>query len=129
MECIYSTGLRISELTNLNRSDRNLETREFAVRGKGKKIRVVFLTEHAATLIKSYLDARLDHLSPLFIRHNVHHDNIDVLEDESMRLSRFFITNMVKKHALSSGILKDISAHTLRHSFATTLLNNGADLR
>ena len=129
MECIYSTGLRISELTNLNRSDINLETREFAVRGKGKKIRVVFLTEHAATLIKSYLDARLDHLSPLFIRHNVHHDNIDVLEDESMRLSRFFITNMVKKHALSSGILKDISAHTLRHSFATTLLNNGADLR
>lgn len=129
MECIYSTGLRISELTNLNRSDINLETREFAVRGKGKKIRVVFLTEHAATLIKSYLDARLDHLSPLFIRHNVHHDNIDVLEDESMRLSRFFITNMVKKYALSSGILKDISAHTLRHSFATTLLNNGADLR
>jgi len=129
MECIYSTGLRISELTGLNRNDINLETKEFAVRGKWKKIRVVYLTEHAANLIKVYLDARTDHLSPLFIRHNVHHDNIDVLEDESMRLSRFFITWMIKKYALKSWILKEISAHTLRHSFATTLLNNGADLR
>ncbi len=129
MECIYSTGLRISELTNLNRNDINLDTKEFAVRGKGRKIRVVYLTDHAASLIKSYLSARVDHLSPLFIRHNIHHDNIDILEDENMRLSRFFITGMIKKYALKAGILKNISAHTLRHSFATTLLNNGADLR
>lgn len=129
MECIYSTGLRISELTGLNRNDINLQTREFAVRGKGRKIRVVYLTEQAADLIKVYLDARVDHLSPLFIRHNVGSENIDVLEDESMRLSRFFITTMIKEAAIKAGILKDISAHTLRHSFATTLLNNGADLR
>jgi integrase/recombinase XerD len=129
MECIYSTGLRISELTNLNRNDINLDTKEFAVRGKGRKIRVVYLTDHAASLIKNYLSARVDHLSPLFIRHNIHHDNIDILEDENMRLSRFFITGMIKKYALKAGILKNISAHTLRHSFATTLLNNGADLR
>lgn len=129
MECIYSTGLRISELTWLNTSDVNLETLEFAVRGKWRKIRVVYLTKQAAELIKIYLDARSDHLSPLFIRHNVHKNNIDVLEDEKMRLSRFFITKMVKDYALKAMILKNISAHTLRHSFATTLLGAGADLR
>lgn len=129
MECIYSTWLRISELTWLNRTDINLETREFAVRGKWRKVRVVYLTEHAANLIQEYINARDDHLSPLFIRHNVHNDNIDILEDESMRLSRFFITNMIKKYALKAGIIKNISAHTLRHSFATTLLEAGADLR
>lgn len=129
MECIYSTGLRISELTWLNKSDVNLEKLEFAVRGKWRKLRVVYLTEHAASLIKTYLDARNDHLSPLFIRHNVKTDNIDILEDENMRLTRFFITWMVKKYALKAGIIKNISAHTLRHSFATTLLGAGADLR
>lgn len=129
MECIYSTGLRISELTGLNKSDINLEKLEFAVRGKGRKLRVVYLTEHAAELIKNYLDARSDHLSPLFIRHNVKHDNIDVLEDDSMRLTRFFITGMVKSYAGKAWILKNISAHTLRHSFATSLLGAWADLR
>jgi len=129
MECIYSTWLRISELTGLNKNDINLETLEFAVRGKWRKLRVVYLTQHSADLIKNYLDARSDHLSPLFIRHNIKHDNIDILEDEQMRLSRFFITWMIKKYALKAGILKNISAHTLRHSFATTLLWAGADLR
>lgn len=129
MECIYSTGLRISELTALNKNNINLETWEFAIRGKGKKIRVVYLNQRAIEAIQIYLDARVDHLSPLFIRHNVHYENIDILEDEQMRLSRFFITTMIKQSALKAGIAKDISAHTLRHSFATTLLNNGADLR
>ena len=129
MECIYSTGLRISELTALNKNDINLETREFAVRGKWGKVRVVYLTEHAAGLIKEYLNARKDHMSPLFLRHNINANNIDVLEDEKVRLSRFFITGMIKKHAIKANIIKDISAHTLRHSFATTLLNAGADLR
>lgn len=129
MECIYSTGLRISELTALNKRDINLETLEFAVRGKWRKIRVVYLTQQASDLISQYLDARSDYLSPLFIRHNVKADNIDILEDEKMRLSRFFITGMIKNYALKAGILKDISAHTLRHSFATTLLSGWADLR
>ncbi len=129
MECIYSTGLRISELTALNKADINLETREFAVRGKWRKVRVVYLTEHAASLIQNYVSARNDHLSPLFIRHNIRQDNIDVLEDENMRLSRFFITKMIKDYALKARIIKNISAHTLRHSFATTLLGAGADLR
>jgi site-specific recombinase XerD len=63
-------------------------------------------------------------MSPLFIRHNIKKENIDVLEDEKVRLTRFFITNMVKKYAQKAFILKNISAHTLRHSFATTLLSN-----
>ncbi len=127
MECIYSTWLRISELTALNISDINLKRKEFAVRWKWKKIRVVYLTKHAAKLIENYLEKRTDHFSPLFIRHNIKHNNI--LEDEKVRLTRFFITNMVKKYAQKAFILKNISAHTLRHSFATTLLSNWADLR
>ncbi len=129
MECIYSTGLRISELTGLNIKDIDLKRLEFWVRWKWKKVRVVYLTEHAAKLIKEYLNIRQDHLSPLFIRHNVQPDQIDVLEDEKMRLSRFFITNMIKRMAQKAFILKNISAHTLRHSFATTLLSNGAWIR
>ena len=129
MECIYSTWLRISELTALNIKDINLKRREFAVRWKWRKVRVVYLTKRAAELIDNYLEKRNDHLWPLFIRHNIKKENIEKLEDEKVRLSRFFITNMVKKYALKAFILKDISAHTLRHSFATTLLSNWADLR
>lgn len=129
MECIYSTWLRISELTSLNINDINLKRKEFAVRWKWRKVRVVYLTKHSSKLIQDYLDKRTDHLSPLFIRHNIKMENIDVLEDEKVRLSRFFITNMVKKYATNAFILKNISAHTLRHSFATTLLSNWADLR
>lgn len=129
MMCIYSTGLRISELTNLNRRDINLETKEFAVRGKGRKIRVVYLTESAVSAIKEYLEKRNDPYNPLFIRHNFDKDNIQTLDDESLRLSRFYITTLIKTYAQKAGILKDISAHTLRHSFATTLLGNGADIR
>ena len=129
MECIYSTGLRISELTWLDIKDIDLKRLEFWVRWKWKKVRVVYLTEHSAKLIKNYLNIRKDHLSPLFIRHNVQPDKIDILEDEKMRLSRFFITNMIKKYAGKAFILKNISAHTLRHSFATTLLSNWAWIR
>lgn len=129
MECIYSTGLRISELTALNINDINLKRREFAVRWKWRKVRVVYLTKNAASLIEEYLNKRNDSFSPLFIRHNTKKENIAELDSEKVRLSRFFITTMVKKYAIKAFILKDISAHTLRHSFATTLLSNWADLR
>lgn len=130
-ECIYSTGLRISELTHLDRNNVNLETMEFAVRGKWNKIRVVYLTEIARDAIRKYLDARTDSFTPLFIRHNFNVDNIDSIHlgNESVRLTRFFITNMVKSYGVSAWILKNLHAHTLRHSFATTLLTNGADIR
>lgn len=129
MKCIYSTGLRISELYKLNKNDINLETKEFVVRGKGKKLRVVYLTDETAEIIKNYLQARNDNYTPLFIRHNFKKEDIQNMDDETLRLSRFFITNMIKKYAFQAGILKDISAHTLRHSFATTLLWAWADLR
>lgn len=130
-ECIYSTGLRISELTALDTRDVNLETLEFAVRGKGNKIRVVYLTERARDAIRGYLEAREDQFTPLFIRHNFSIENIGSIHlgDEKVRLSRFFITNMIKAYGLRAGILKNMHAHTLRHSFATTLLTNGADIR
>jgi site-specific recombinase XerD len=101
-ECIYSTGLRISELTALDRADVDLETLEFAVRGKGNKIRVVYLTETARDAIRVYLDTRTDSFAPLFIRHNFSEENIDTIElsDEKVRLSRFFITNMVKDYGV-----------------------------
>lgn len=129
MSVIYSTGLRISELTWLNIKDIDLDRKEFAVRWKWKKIRVVFLTDDAVKLIKDYLEKRNDHLSPLFIRHNIKTENIDALENEKVRLTRFFITGMIKRYSVKAMILKDISAHTLRHSFATTLLWAWADLR
>ena len=147
IECIYSTGLRISELTALNKSAINLDTREFSVRGKWSKIRTVYLTELAAEKIQDYLAARKTELgekdifSPLFIRHNFSTDNVysksvqwddlikKPLSDTDVRLSRFFITNKIKEYSLRANIIKEVSAHTLRHSFATTLLTNGADIR
>lgn len=130
-ECIYSTGLRISELTALNRDDINLETMEFAVRWKWWKLRVVYLTERAKIAIEKYLEDRQDQFSPLFIRHNFDIKNIKITEltDDKVRLTRFFITNMIKNYWLKAWIFKNLHAHTLRHSFATTLLTNGADIR
>ncbi len=129
MKMIYSTGLRISELTSLDIKNVDLKRKEFAIRWKAKKVRVVYITKHATKLIENYIEKRTDHLSPLFIRHNVNTENIEVMCDEKMRLSRFFITSMIKKYASKAFILKNISAHTLRHSFATTLLDSWADLR
>ena len=129
MTVIYSTWLRISELTWLDKNDINLERKEFAVRWKWRKVRVVYLNDDAVKFIKDYLEKRNDHLSPLFIRHNIKTENIDALDDENVRLTRFFITKMIKSYAVKAVILKNISAHTLRHSFATTLLWAWADLR
>jgi site-specific recombinase XerD len=74
-------------------------------------------------LISNYLEKRNDPFYPLFLRHNINYENINALENEKLRLSRFFITTMIKKSAIKANIIKNISAHTLRHSFATTLLN------
>ena len=128
LNLFFSTGLRLAELRSLNRKDLNFNTREISVRGKRSKLRVVFLSDVAVSALKDYLEIRLDHLHPLFIRD--HGKALNMLPPgEDFRLSRISIYNVVKKYALQAGIVTDPSPHTLRHSFATDLLRNGADLR
>lgn len=129
IKMIFSTGLRISELVSLNKNDIDLEKREFSVRWKWRKLRVVFLTDDAVLEVSKYLSARVDSFKPLFIRHNFDVKNINILDDEKVRLTRIWVTDMIGKRALKCGITKKVSAHTLRHSFATTLLWWWADLR
>jgi len=126
---IYSTWLRISELTSLNKGDIDLVWKEFSIRWKWKKLRMIFLTDEAVKYIKNYLEKRNDNFTPLFIRHNFDIKNINILNNEKVRLTRQFITNMIAKRALECNITKPVWAHTFRHSFATTLLSAWADLR
>jgi site-specific recombinase XerD len=128
LHLFFSTGLRLSELRSLNKKDLNFETREISVRGKRGKIRVVFLSDLAVEALKRYLEARLDHLDPLFIRNHQQASN-EMPPGEHFRLSRISIYNIVKKYARAAGIVSNPSPHTLRHSFATDLLLHGADLR
>lgn len=124
---LYSSGLRVSELTQLDRTHINLERREFMVRGKGQKDRVVFIDQAAADLINQYLAKRADNLPALFIRYGGH-EAADQSGDFK-RLTPRSIQRIVRHYAKLAGIVKKVSPHTLRHSFATDLLMNGADLR
>jgi site-specific recombinase XerD len=128
LQTFFSTGMRLAELRSLNCRDLNFDTREISVRGKRGKIRVVFLSDRAVDALKAYLATRVDHLTPLFIRNLERASNI-MPPGEEFRLSRVSIWNIVKKYALKAGIVSNPSPHTLRHSFATDLLRNGADLR
>jgi site-specific recombinase XerD len=128
MKLFFSTGLRLAELRALNCKDINVQTREISVKGKRGKVRVVFLSDSSVDALKAYLDTRTDHLNPLFIRNP--EKAVEIMPPgENFRLSRISIYNLVKKYALQAGIVSDPSPHTLRHSFATDLLRNGADLR
>jgi integrase/recombinase XerD len=128
LELFFSTGLRLAELRSLNCKDINEKTREISIRGKRGKIRVVFLSDRAVEALKDYLGTRVDHLTPLFIRALEKASNI-MPPGEEFRLSRVSIWNIVKRYALKAGIVSNPSPHTLRHSFATHLLDAGADLR
>ncbi|NBO22363.1 hypothetical protein EBU94_03355 [bacterium] len=126
---LYSTGLRVSELVALNVSDVNLKTGEFAVIGKGRKVRTVYLNETAKSALLKYLNVRKDTFKPLFLRYSGKQlENIDE-DGESLRLTVRSIQRLVKKYAINAGISVDATPHTLRHSFATSLLSQGADLR
>lgn len=125
LETLYSTGLRVSELASLNRDQVDLSRREFMVRGKGQKPRIVFLSKHAGELLNSYFRHREDNFRPVFINGT----KGDVLDEEKRRLSTVSIENIVRKYALRAGIIKKVTPHTLRHSYATQLLINGADIR
>lgn len=125
LETLYSTGLRVSELASLNRDQVDLKRREFMVRGKGKKPRIVFLSKKASEVIETYLKTRDDNFKSLF----VNNQKADILDEKKRRLSTVSIEKIVRKYALKAGIIKKVTPHTLRHSYATELLINGADIR
>jgi site-specific recombinase XerD len=130
LQMLYSTGLRVSELVSLNREQVDLKRGEFMVRGKGRKQRIVFLTELAIGALKKYLLHREDNFEPLFISAGRgRKSQKDILEGEKKRLSTRSIQHLVSKYARKAGVIKKVTPHTLRHSFATTLLRNGADIR
>ena len=112
LETLFSTGLRVSELISLNRDEIDLNRGEFTVRGKGSKLRVVFLSDGAKTAIKEYLDKRTD------------------IEPQLFPITVRSVQRIVRKYAIKAGIIgKKVSPHSLRHSYATDLLRNGADIR
>jgi site-specific recombinase XerD len=127
LETLFSTGLRVSELCSLNRDNIDTKRGEFSVRGKGSKIRLVFLSEQAKASLATYLDKRVDADESLFIRVPKN----EVFEKfENLRLTPRSIQRIIKKYAIVAGIIgKKVSPHSLRHSFATDLLRNGADIR
>jgi len=124
LELLFSTGLRISELCNLSIDDVDLTRDEFSVRGKGDKIRVVFLSDEARSAIKNYLAERKDMEDALFIRYG---KKAHVGEDA--RVTPRAVQRLFKHYATKAGITKKVTPHVIRHSFATDLLSNGADLR
>src|SRR3989344_6403473 len=129
LEVLFSTGLRVSELVNLNISDINLNAGEFAVIGKGRKVRTVYLSESAKNWLRRYLGTRSDKFIPLFLRYSGKKMTDGDLEGKSLRLTVRSVQRLVKKYTLRAGISVDATPHTLRHTFATGLLREGADLR
>lgn len=127
LELLFSSGLRVSELVNLNIDHVNLKRKEFMVRGKGQKDRPIFISDDAVSWVSKYLDKRTDTLQPLFINHSG--GNKATTDGNYKRLSARSVQRMVARYAKLAGITKHVSPHTLRHSFATDLLMNGADLR
>jgi len=127
VELLFSSGLRVSELVNLNRDHVNTKRREFMVRGKGQKDRPVFISQAAASWVDEYLSNRHDSLPPLFLSYS--RNNEADMSGDFRRLTARSIQRMVAKYARMAGITKHVSPHTMRHSFATDLLMNGADIR
>ena len=138
LELFFSTGLRLSELCSLDR-DLDLSKDEFSIRGKGEKVRVVFLSESAKNAIGEYLKNRKDMDEPLFIQYSKNHrSDLGTKNKNSRTLGLTYGTNrltprsierIVKYYAIKAGISKKVTPHIIRHSFATDLLSNGADIR
>ena len=128
LEVLFSTGLRVSELVGLNRDQVDFGRREFGVIGKGRRPRVVFLSDQAASWLQKWLDSREDNWTPVFIRFS--HHKPDLLADgEEMRLSVRSVQRLVDSYCRNAHISIKITPHGIRHSFATDLLSNGAGLR
>lgn len=125
LELFFSTGLRVSELSRLKIDDVNLSKEEFTVRGKGGKLRLVFLSETARSWIGRYLRLRKDTSLYLFVRH----DFAEKRTRAPVALTPRSIQRLIEKYTKTAGITKPVTPHTLRHSYATDLLLNGADIR
>ncbi|HEX8974529.1 MAG TPA: site-specific tyrosine recombinase/integron integrase [Patescibacteria group bacterium] len=126
LELLFSAGLRVSELVSLSREQVNLQRQEFSVRGKGDKIRIVFISDTAKNALEKYLAKRTDIDPALFVRFSKKKTSES---DKTKRLTARSVQRIVKFYALKAGLVKDVHPHTLRHSFATDLLANGADIR
>ncbi len=123
LELFFSTGLRVSELCSLNTDSIDLSRDEFSVRGKGEKVRVVFLSPTAKDALRDYLKKRKDMEDALFVSLST------INKNKSERLTSRSIERIVKQYSIKAGIGKKMTPHILRHSFATDLLQNGADIR
>ena len=140
LELLFSAGLRVSELVNLNREQVNLKKQEFSVKGKGGKIRIVFISDSARFAIEKYLDKRTDFDPAIFTRTRTTSSSPfqgedsrrgfkKKINDGDLRLTPRSIQRIVKYYSAKAGLMKNVHPHTLRHSFATDLLANGADIR
>lgn len=133
LKTLFSTGLRVSELCSLKKDQINFKRNEFTVRGKGDKLRLIFLSDEANEALQKYLKARDDNSRFMFIAHKQigakTEKEIESFGKSGAGLTPRTVQRIIKKYALIAGITKKISPHTLRHSFATDLLQNGADIR
>lgn len=128
LELLFSTGLRVSEAANLKRDMVNLKKDEFTVRGKGSKLRVVFLNDPARNWLKKYFAARPDTSMYIFVSHDPGKGR-GARKSEDKPLTSRSIERLVQKYARAAGIVKKVTPHTMRHTYATDLLQNGADIR
>jgi site-specific recombinase XerD len=126
LEILFSTGMRVSEASSLKIENINLKRDEFTVLGKGKKHRVVYLSDEAKRAIKAYLDHRKDTSPFLFVRHDRARRTAG---SAPASLTPRSVQRIVDRYAREAGITKRVTPHTLRHTYATDLLRNGADIR
>ena len=124
LEILFSTGMRVAEAVSLDRDDVRDDSNELAVRGKGNKVRVVFLSPSSRQAAAIYVNRRGDIDPALFVRHGPNTAN-----QSDLRLTPRSVQRMIKQYATAAGLTKKITPHTLRHSYATDLLVNGADVR
>jgi site-specific recombinase XerD len=128
LELLFSTGLRVSELCGLSQEDVDLTRDEFSVRGKGDKVRVVFLSDTARNAIKAYLKDRKDFDDAMFVQYGKNSTK-DEEKNKELRLTPRSVQRIIKRYATIAGITRKVTPHVIRHSFATDLLSNGADIR